>query len=69
MLDCPAVFCEFHRLLRPGGHVVVSTTHPAIDWMRKGGSYFDARLETDVFLLGDRGAWETAGSWRCRCSR
>ena len=61
--DRPAVFREFHRLLRPGGHVVVSTTHPAVDWMRKGGSYFDVRLETDVFLLGDQGAWETR-FWR-----
>jgi hypothetical protein len=29
--------------------VVVSTQHPTTDWLRKGGSYFEVRLETDLW--------------------
>jgi SAM-dependent methyltransferase len=47
--DRPAAFAELHRVLRPGGALVVSTHHPTTDWLRKGGSYFDRRLETDVW--------------------
>ena len=36
-------------MLRPGGALVVSTQHPTTDWLRKGGSYFDVKLETDVW--------------------
>ena len=45
--DRAAAFAEFCRVLRPGGALVVSTQHPATDWLRKGGSYFDVKLETD----------------------
>ncbi len=38
--DRRQVFREIHRVLRPGGHVVVSTHHPTLDWLRTGGSYF-----------------------------
>jgi SAM-dependent methyltransferase len=31
---------ELHRVLRPGGRLVVSTHHPTSDWLRLGGSYF-----------------------------
>lgn len=31
---------EMHRVLRPGGSLVVSTQHPTSDWLRLGGSYF-----------------------------
>jgi len=31
---------ELHRVLRPTGRLVVSTTHPTADWRRLGGSYF-----------------------------
>jgi SAM-dependent methyltransferase len=38
--DRAAAFGEFCRVLRPGGAAVVSTQHPVMDWLRKGGSYF-----------------------------
>lgn len=44
-----AAFAEFCRILRPGGALVISTQHPTTDWLRKGGSYFEVRLETDVW--------------------
>jgi SAM-dependent methyltransferase len=47
--DRPAAFAEFFRVLRPGGAAVVSTQHPVMDWLRKGGSYFDTTLETDTW--------------------
>lgn len=47
--DRAAAFGEFFRILRPGGAVVVSTQHPVMDWLRKGGSYFATTLETDTW--------------------
>jgi ubiquinone/menaquinone biosynthesis C-methylase UbiE len=32
---------EIHRVLRPGGRLILSTTHPTGDWLLKGGGYFD----------------------------
>jgi SAM-dependent methyltransferase len=43
---------ELHRVLRPGGALVLSTQHPTIDWLRKGGSYFDVVEEVDTWRLG-----------------
>lgn len=31
---------EVHRVLRPGGRLIVSTVHPIADWRQFGGSYF-----------------------------
>ncbi|MCE6995285.1 class I SAM-dependent methyltransferase [Saccharothrix sp. S26] len=35
------LLAEAHRVLRPGGVLLVSTTHPAADRTWHGGSYFD----------------------------
>ncbi|ROP34928.1 class I SAM-dependent methyltransferase [Saccharothrix texasensis] len=43
------LLAEVHRVLRPGGVLLVSTTHPAADWTWHGGSYFDeGRVESSV---------------------
>lgn len=39
--DRLAMLREFRRVLRPGGAMVASTSHPMADWLRLGGSYFD----------------------------
>ena len=51
--DRPAAFAELFRVLRPGGVLVLSTQHPTTDWLRKGGSYFDRVLETDLWNSPD----------------
>ncbi len=47
--DREACLREFFRVLRPGGHVVISTQHPTTDWLRKGGSYFETKEEDDIW--------------------
>jgi SAM-dependent methyltransferase len=49
--DRPVAFAEFFRVLRPGGAAVISTPHPVMDWLRKGGSYFSTVLETDTWHI------------------
>ncbi|MCX4765475.1 class I SAM-dependent methyltransferase [Streptomyces sp. NBC_01275] len=40
------LLAEIRRVLRPGGTLLVSTTHPTSDWNYVGGSYFaDGRVE------------------------
>jgi SAM-dependent methyltransferase len=53
---------ELHRVLRDDGAAVISTQHPTTDWLRKGGSYFDVVIETDVWELHDAD-W-TVRFWR-----
>jgi ubiquinone/menaquinone biosynthesis C-methylase UbiE len=47
---------ELHRVLRPGGRLVVSTVHPTDDWLRLGGSYFDRVAVEEI--------WQT--NWHVR---
>jgi SAM-dependent methyltransferase len=60
--DRAAAFRELHRVVRPGGAVVLSTQHPTADWLRKGGSYFDVRVEEDVWQRDGRDY--TVSYWR-----
>jgi SAM-dependent methyltransferase len=60
--DRAACMREFFRVLRPGGHVVLSTQHPTADWLRKGGSYFDVREEEDIWHR--EGGSYTVHFWR-----
>ena len=60
--DRHAALRELCRVLRPGGAMVMSTQHPTSDWLRKGGSYFDVAVETDVWKLPG-GDWEVS-YWR-----
>ena len=58
---------ELFRVLRPGGALVVSTTHPTADWLRLGGGYFDVS-EVDETWHGDWSVtfWrQPLGAW-CR---
>ena len=45
--DFVALFSEFARLLRPGGHFIFSTGHPHSDHEYFGGDYFETRLVQD----------------------
>jgi SAM-dependent methyltransferase len=44
--DRPRFLAEVFRVLRPGGWIVLSSTHPSADWGYFGGSYFDERWVT-----------------------
>ncbi|WP_169914653.1 class I SAM-dependent methyltransferase [Rhodococcoides yunnanense] len=61
--DRSATFGEFFRLLRPGGRCVVSTGHPASDFARKAGSYFDVVMESDTWNISDTESYEVR-FWR-----
>lgn len=47
--DRPRFLAEVRRILRPGGWLVLSSTHPTADWRYFGGSYFDERWVTRTF--------------------
>lgn len=50
--DRPAVLRELRRVLRADGALVLSRVHPTGDWLRNGGSYFDARVIDEVWSKG-----------------
>ncbi len=67
--DRGMAYAELFRVLRPGGALVMSTQHPFMDWLRKGGSYFEPKLETDIWrtLSGDQPVrfWRESLSAQC----
>jgi SAM-dependent methyltransferase len=60
--DRGACLREFFRVLRPGGHVVLSTHHPTTDWLRQGGSYFETEEVEEIWHRGERSY--TVRFWR-----
>jgi len=50
--DRVAALRELRRVLRPGGALVLSRQHPAGDWLRHGGSYFDVRVIHETWSKG-----------------
>lgn len=53
---------DMRRVLRPGGWMVLSTSHPTSDWLQSGGSYF-AVERVDAFFDGLGGRWRVP-FWR-----
>jgi SAM-dependent methyltransferase len=50
--DRVAALRELHRVLRPHGRLVLSTTHPTADWLGNGGGYFDERYVEEQWSRG-----------------
>lgn len=44
---------ELHRVLTLDGSLILSTQHPTTDWLRKGGLYFERKIETDTWRDAD----------------
>jgi SAM-dependent methyltransferase len=47
-----AALAELRRVLRPDGALVLSTMHPVGNWLRHGGSYFEARVIEETWSRG-----------------
>lgn len=62
--DRPAFLSEARRMLRDGGALVISTHHPADDWRRLGGSWFEEGPVTETWSTG----W-TITAWRVPLTR
>lgn len=50
--DAVPALRELHRVLRPRGRLVVSTTHPTFDWRIHGGSYFTEQIIEETWKRG-----------------
>tara|TARA_R110002096_G_scaffold434832_1_gene658151 strand:- start:157783 stop:158481 length:699 start_codon:yes stop_codon:yes gene_type:complete len=50
--DRVAALKELHRVLRPGGKLVLSTHHPTLEWQLRGGSYFATELIEETWNTG-----------------
>lgn len=50
---------DVHRMLRPAGRLIISTSHPTSDWLRLGGSYFASEAVTETWSQG----WQVT-AWR-----
>ena len=50
--DRVAALSELRRVLWPDGALVLSRLHPTGDWLRHGGSYFDARTIQEIWSRG-----------------
>ncbi|UQI49674.1 class I SAM-dependent methyltransferase (plasmid) [Streptomyces sp. HU2014] len=50
--DRIATLRELHRVLRPAGQLVLSTSHPTADWLADGGGYFDSRHVEETWSCG-----------------
>jgi ubiquinone/menaquinone biosynthesis C-methylase UbiE len=47
-----AALRELHRVLIPGGLLVVSLHHPVTDWLKHGGSYFATAVVEEAWSAG-----------------
>jgi ubiquinone/menaquinone biosynthesis C-methylase UbiE len=53
LADWDGPLAEFHRVLTPGGAVVFSTHHPAMDWqLHSPADYFATKQVTESWQLG-----------------
>ncbi|MER7079013.1 Methyltransferase domain-containing protein [Saccharopolyspora kobensis] len=50
--DRAAALRELRRVLRPGGALVLSRSHPTGDWLRHGGNYFESRVIEEIWSRG-----------------
>jgi SAM-dependent methyltransferase len=62
--DRIGLLLEVRRVLRPGGALVLSTTHPTDDWLRLGGSYFEVAPFVERWRIG----WDVT-AWRLPLSQ